>query len=366
METQKGMNMVTDKGSTYVEQKVIKPRLCVNCGACVGLCGYYGAFKGRVVKLDNCELNDGRCYAYCPRTPTDKERIFSKFFDRNDILPEIGPYRGIYMTRAVDDKIRAKSQHGGTVTALMKLAFEEGFIDAAVLTQSDGGLNPEGNLATTPEDVTKCSGSSFQISPTLSVLNQALKDKKYKKIGVVGTPCKNLAVYKMKLNLIETNDENANKIGLVIGLFCGWGLDWRGEEKTVSDRVAIDDVEHIDIPPSKYKMMQIKTKTKKKDIEIPLEEIYPIINESCAYCDDFTAEFSDLSVGGARTNKGWEYDRGWNQIIVRTKEGEELLKIAKERKVLEFKDVEAQNLSKLKKAHLNKRKNAVRNIDRKK
>ena len=107
-------------------------------------------------------------------------------------------------------------------------------------------------------------------------------------------------------------------------------------------------------------------KTNKKDIEIPLEEIYPIINESCAYCDDFTAEFSDLSVGGARTNRGWEYDCGWNQIIVRTKKGEELLKLAKERKVLEFKDVEAQNLSKLKKAHLNKRKNAVRNIDRKK
>jgi coenzyme F420 hydrogenase subunit beta len=355
--------MAKIKGSTDLEQEVIKQRLCVSCGACVGLCGYFGTFHGRVVMLDNCGLSDGRCYEYCPMTETDKEKIRAQFFEENDYLPEIGLYRDLYMTRAVDDKIRAKSQHGGTVTALMKLAIEEGFIDAAVLTRSDGGLNPKGTLVSIPEDVENCSGSSFQMSPTLSILNQALKDNKYKKIGVVGTPCKTLAVYKMKSKLIENNDKNADKIALVVGLFCGWGLDWKGVDRIIRNKVTLDNVVHIDIPPSKYKAMQIKTK--ENDIEIPLEEIYPIINESCSYCDDFTAEFSDLSVGGARSSKGWDYDRGWNQVIVRTKKGEELLKIAKEKKVLEFEKVESQSLDKLKKAHSNKRNNAVRNIDMK-
>lgn len=352
--------MVMIKGSMDLEEQVIKQHLCASCGACLGRCGYFGTYKGRVVMLDSCNLAEGGCYANCPRTPTDTAKLRSQFFDAADYVPEIGPFRGLYMTRAVDERIRAKAQHGGTTTALVKLALEEGFIDAAVLTRSEGGLNPQGMLATRPEDVEQCAGSSFQMVPTLSVLNQALKENTYKKIGIVGTPCKTLAVYKMKSNYIEKKDENADRIGLVIGLFCGWGLDWKGLENTIGKRTSPENVKLIDIPPSKYELMEVETK--EGMIEVPLGEVYPIVNESCSYCADFSAEFSDLSVGGARSAKGWDYDRGWNQIIVRTKRGEELLKIAREKNVLEFQEVEPLNLEKLKKASSNKRSTAHRNL----
>lgn len=212
-----------------LERKVVKTELCTNCGACQGMCPYWKSCEGRTFVDYDCDRKEGRCKYFCPRMPTDLEALREKFFGNEDceMTSEIGPFRKLYLTRAADESIRAGAQHGGTVTALVQLALKEGFIDAAVLSKAgetgEGTLNPAGVLATDPEDVRRCSGSSFQIPPTLAVLNNALAEDKYKKIGVVGTPCKTLAVYKMKDKPFEDNDNNADNIGMVFGLFCGWG-----------------------------------------------------------------------------------------------------------------------------------------------
>ena len=75
-----------------------------------------------------------------------------------------------------------------------------------------------------------------------------------------------------------------------------------------------------------------------------------------------TAEFADVSVGSARLPEGWEEARHWNQILVRTRAGEELLALAKQRGILEFRDVPEGNLHRLKQASLNKKRAAVRNL----
>ena len=172
-----------------LDTQVIKPGLCTGCGACQGMCPYWDSVDGRTICYFDCERRDGRCQRFCPRMPTDLDALRRQFFQEETILPEIGPFRGLYLTRAADESIRANAQHGGTMTALVELALKEGFIDAAVLTRSKGGLNPEGTLAATPEEVRACCGSSFQVPPTLAVLNRALREDKYHAIGVVGTPC---------------------------------------------------------------------------------------------------------------------------------------------------------------------------------
>ena len=124
-------------------------------------------------------------------------------YDTRPVYP-LGVLQGNQSYPPIEDIIKeleecsSKAQHGGTMTTLVELALKEGFIDSAVLTRSKGGLDAEGVLAVTPEEIRACSGSSFQIPPTLAILNQALNENHYKKIGIVGTPCKTLAVYKMK------------------------------------------------------------------------------------------------------------------------------------------------------------------------
>ena len=337
--------------------KVIDQGLCTNCGACQGMCPYWYSVKGRTSHCFECNREDGRCLNFCPMMPTDHASLLKMFFPEENILPELGPFRGLYLTRATDKDIAKESQHGGTVTALLKLALKEGFIDAAVLSRSEGGLEPQGVLAVTQDDIMSCRGSSFQIPPTLAVLNQALIENKYHHIAVVGTPCKALAVRKIMSKSFPEQSNNADNISIIFGLFCGWGLDWKGLSDTVGQHVDAGQVEHMDILPSQYKCMELCGEFGSKQIR--LEQIYPLVRYNCRHCKDLTAQYADISIGGARSADGWDEDKHWNQVIVRSEKGQKLLDLAREQGVLEFKDVPEGNLDKLKKAAQSKRDKAV-------
>jgi coenzyme F420 hydrogenase subunit beta len=90
-------------------------------------------------------------------------------------------------------------------------------------------------------------------------------------------------------------------------------------------------------------------------IEIPIDKVNPCVRNACNYCFDMTCEFSDLAIGSARSSDGWSVDKGWNQVIVRSQLGQDLFDLAKEKGVLEFKDLPAENFDKLKNASANKK-----------
>nr|WP_326165545.1 Coenzyme F420 hydrogenase/dehydrogenase, beta subunit C-terminal domain [uncultured Oscillibacter sp.] len=343
-----------------LDTQVLRPGLCTGCGACQGLCPYWGSVDGRTVCFFDCERRDGRCQRFCPRMPTDLDALRRQSFPAETILPQIGPFRGLYLARAADESIRASAQHGGSMTALVELALVEGFIDAAVLTRSRGGLAPEGVLAATAEEVRSCSGSSFQVPPTLAVLNRALKEDRYHSIGVVGTPCKTLAVYKMKAYPLPEEEDRSGNIGMVFGLFCGWGLDWDGLNALTAAHADPAKVSHMDIPPSKYHSLELREEG--ETVSVDLDEVTPLVRSGCRYCADMTAEFADLSVGGARSADGWDVDKGWNQIIVRSEKGQRLLDLAREKGVLEFKEPMEGGLEKLQKASMGKKRTAAANL----
>jgi coenzyme F420 hydrogenase subunit beta len=347
--------------STYaLDSQVIQKGLCTGCGACQGLCPYWGSVRGRTVCYYDCERSDGRCQRFCPRMPTDLAALRQKAFPGETILPELGPYRALYLARAADGTVRAGAQHGGTVTALVELALREGVIDGALLSRARGTLEPAGEIVTDPAEVRRCSGSSFQIPPTLAALNCALQENTLRRIGVVGTPCKTLAVCKMRCDPLPENGNHAENIALVIGLFCGWGLDWDGMQ-ALTERCTPSGAAHVDILPSKYHSMEL-TDGAGRVTPVDLDEVLPLVRPACRACADMTAEFADLSVGGARSADGWETDKKWNQVIVRSKTGEELLELARSRGVLEFKDVPDTALDKLKAASMGKKRTAVRTL----
>ncbi len=342
-----------------LNDRVISQDLCTNCGACQDLCPYWVSVSGKTRSLFDCNRENGRCVQFCPRMPADLGSLRDKFFEPETVISELGPFKALYLARAADPQIRERSQHGGCMTALVRLAMEEGLIDAALLAKTNETLEAAGTLVTDPADVVKSAGSSFQIPPSLAVLNSALKENKYQSIGVVGTPCKTLAVYKMKAQPFEEDTNHAENIGMVFGLFCGWGLDWEGLAALARRHAGDAKILHMDILPSKYHCMEIETD--RGLLTVDLEEIYPLVRKSCSFCDDMTAEFADLSVGGARSADGWEVDKGWNQIIVRSDKGMKLLELAKEKGVLEFKTLPDGALDKLKKASAGKKRTAAEN-----
>jgi coenzyme F420 hydrogenase subunit beta len=346
----------TPSAQQMLQEKVRDADLCTGCGACVNLCPYQASYKDKIVILNNCDLQGGRCYAFCPRTPTSLENLKENLFDPKDLTPEIGAIKSYYITRSTDENIRNLAQHGGTVTTLMKLALEQGIIDGAILAEGEGNLLAHGKIVTDPAEVPRLGKSKFIHSTIVAEFHKAAKTD-LQKLGVVAVPCQALALAKMRMKPIPDNDANIDKLKLVIGLFCGWSLSWRDLFKLIEGKTEMDKLTGMDIPPSKYKILELYTD--KGTIEVSIDEVAACVNNSCKSCFDMTAEFSDISVGSARLDEGWEVAKGWNQVIIRTDRGQELIDLAKSKGLLEFHEIPQGNLDKLKWASMNKKKMAV-------
>lgn len=348
------------KGQKGLRQQVLDAGLCTNCGACLNLCPYHTAYQDNTIFIDTCDREEGRCYAFCPRTYTDLQALRQNLFNPDQFTPELGPIKEFYMTRAADPEVRRSAQHGGTVTTLLSLALQEGLIDAAVLAEEGRTFLPAGVVAKTPSEVIRRARSKFVVSPNVATFNQAAKSG-LEKIGVVATPCQAMALAKMRLKPLPQKDSNIDKLHLVIGLFCGWALSWRELKSLLQGKkMGEDSIVGLDIPPSKHHSMEVHTQN--GIMEISLDEVLPTVRKACQYCYDMTAEFSDVSVGSARLPEGWEVARGWNQVLVRTQIGQELIDLARSRGLLEFRDIPEGNWEKLKRASVNKKRAAIQNL----
>ena len=347
------------QGQQGINTKVLKHGLCTGCSACVNLCPSMEYYKDKTILVHDCNLDKGRCYTYCPRTPTNFEALRRALFNPGDMVLEIGAFKDLYMTRATNENIRAGAQHGGTVTALIQLALAQGIIDEAILADQNDQFLPIAQVIADKDEVPGKARSKFVVSPTMSAFNNISRTD-VGKIGVVATPCQALALAKMKVNPVPEDKMRMEKLGLVLGLFCGWALDWRKLQKLLKEKVGDIQIKGIDIPPSKYACMEVYTMD--GTIEIPIEEVNTCVRDNCNYCFDMTCEFADISVGAARSFEGWDVDKGWNQVIVRTDLGSKLLALAREKGVLEFKVVPDKNIENLKKASASKKRTCLINL----
>ena len=343
-------------GQARLQDQVLTRGLCTGCGACVGLCPYQSFHHDRTAVIHQCDRPDGRCAAYCPRLPGDLNTLRAALYDPDDLTVELGAVKGLYLTRAADPALRRRAQHGGTVSALVKLALAEGLIAGAVLSKGGPDLLSQGVSLDHAEGVESLAGSRFVVSPTVAAFNQASLQGSGA-IGVVATPCQALALAKMRAAPRLGDGERVSRLRLVIGLFCGWALDWRRLRALLAEKAPGAAILGMDIPPSAHASMEVYTDG--GTVVIPIDQVQECVRPGCHACSDLTAEFSDLSVGGARSPLGWEEDKGWNQVLVRSLAGEELLDLARDRGVLEFRETPPGNLDKLKAAALKKRRTCL-------
>ncbi|MGD0280287.1 MAG: Coenzyme F420 hydrogenase/dehydrogenase, beta subunit C-terminal domain, partial [Smithella sp.] len=246
--------------------------------------------------------------------------------------------------------------------ALMELALTEGLIDSAIVSSRDRQFLQNGAIVKDIVEIRNNAKSRFTVSPAVAVFNQLLT-KDSGNAGVVATPCQALALAKMKLNCTNENKTKINQLKLVIGLYCGWTLSMGKYIKLLfENNIALESITGMDIPAG-GNILELYTDDGAKSI--PFGDVQSCIREACRYCMDSTAEYADVSVGSARFAGNWEEVRQWNQLIVRTENGRELVELAVKRGILELREAPSESLKELKDAAINKKKNALKNIIRK-
>jgi coenzyme F420 hydrogenase subunit beta len=210
-------------------------------------------------------------------------------------------------------------------------------------------------VARSEEEVLRCAGNSYEASFSLEALNR-LPEESQERLAVVGLPCQVEALGKMRA--FPTSDAARIKnVRLTLGLFCGWALLPHAFHEFLRHTVDPREVVKFDIPHHPANTFDIYDRS--GVISIGLDRIRPFVNPACSYCMDMTSEFADISVGSGRRMYGW------NTVVVRSERGQELYEKAKARGMIAEMAYPRENLAHLKRASLNKKKQALENITRK-
>lgn len=341
--------MTQIKGSNELQEDVLKKGLCIDCGACVGLCPYFESYRGKVAMIASCNLPTGRCHAHCPKVEVDLETITTGLMGKAYDGAPLGHYLSIGKARA-GEMIRSKRrfQNGGAVSGLVAFAIKAGMIKAAALTGREG-LVPTPVLATSEEEVFACATSKYVAAPTVASVNAYARSGQ-DKLGVVGTPCQITALAQARLDPLKREDFR-DPIALTVGLLCTWAVDARKFIPLVAGQTDIGKVTGMDVPPPPAAVMEIHTTD--GGFSIPLEEIRKTVPAGCAICPDMTAELADISIGAM------EGDYTWNTLIVRTARGAALVEQAVSQGYLELLEMPAENLANLNQGAAGKKKRAM-------
>lgn len=331
-------------GASGLQKEVFNRGLCTVCGACVGYCPYIKTFGEQVAIIHDCKVCDGICYRLCPRGFTDYAGLRQRVFGTADFDPVLGTHTALYFARTTSEKLRTSAQYGGIVTALSLFALQQGLIDSALMA---GGTpsNAQPFLCSSPEDIFEMAGSKFTAVPTLSIFQEAVKNG-FERIGIAGRPCQVTASRKMQ----QAEEINGQNIALVIGLFCFWSLS-PGLYSFLKEK-GLSKCNRMDIPDEGVVFRQEGG----SQIKMPLEEIRPLIKDTCLSCYDPLSELADVSVGSTE-------HPGWSTLVVRTPKGEQLVADASKAGFIELLPHPQELLPVLRKAVFQKKKRVLERPD---
>ncbi|HZK84197.1 MAG TPA: Coenzyme F420 hydrogenase/dehydrogenase, beta subunit C-terminal domain [Desulfosporosinus sp.] len=333
--------------SLRLKQEVIESGNCTRCGLCVGMCPYIKTLNERIAFIHDCGREDGNCYRICPRTPSDWPELDRQVFgqEREDHI--LGHYQEVLYARSLDKNIAQGGQYGGVVSSLASYLIDSGESQAAILTKSEDYGPPKPFIARTREEVLSCAGSNYSASPTLSILNDGLRQG-LDNLVAVGRPCQILAIRKMQgLTEVPEHNLSARKVNFSIGLFCFWSLETE-VYAFLKVKTGEREIKKVDIQV-KYAVVT----TEEGEVQIPVDEFRDFIRPTCHHCFDPTAEFADVSVGST------EYDPEWNTLIIRSPKGQEVVEKARAAGLLETKPYPTERLPLLRNAVLNKKRRVL-------
>jgi coenzyme F420-reducing hydrogenase beta subunit len=301
--------------------EVIRSGRCVACGSCVSVCPVDAiSFVDGVPKLTGKCTACGTCYTSCPRTDHDFSGIESEAMGRirGDSEGINGVIKGAYAVRALDPELAGRVQDGGAATSLLLSMLDSGCVVEAGRDEKKV-WSPDPRLAKTRNDIIACSGTKYTSAPMLLALKEA--EKKGEKVeGFVGTPC--------QIHALRRREKNKKTGALAVGLFCMETFDYAKLMEYLNGQ---------GVDPAKVEKFEIRSgmfiARRKGDapFEVKIKKLKELSRPCCRVCQDYTSELADVSIGNVGSPPGF------STVLVRTEKGEEALRHAEKRGLIEVK-----------------------------
>ena len=315
--------------------EVLNRDLCTSCGGCVASCPVYilqmqGEKPTMKGKCELCQV----CYYSCAAAAFPRDEVERAIFGRpRDADEPIGIYNTIANARSKKEEILQRSQDGGVVTSILGYALQSEKVDAAVVTSVDKHTPWKAlpSVAVDYSDVLNAAGTKYTPSPTLIGLMSAAQEYGKKKIAIVGTPCQIRTYRRMQTSHLGAK-KLASTVSLAIGLFC---MESYHYDKLLGDylqtkHVDLNKVSRFDIKNGRFRVYTGRQET----LNVPIKQLDVLRRSNCKACEDFSAEFADISVGGVGCSEGW------CTVIARTIRGQEFLTEAEKNNWIELKPID--------------------------
>ena len=289
--------------------------MCHHCGGCVTFCTAinYGALelgedgKPRYKDIEKC-IECGLCYSICPEIgELDEETKRQVAWSA-----PIGRILETTVARAANPKVRAVATDGGVVTSLLLHLFDLGRIDGAIVTRQVGPFQRQPWLATSREEILDAAGFHFDTSAGMNLFSEVystyspsiveLEDvarRHLNRVAFVGTPCQINSLRRMEV--LESCRPGPSS--------STWAFSAPAISTSALNKSRrLEEIGH-------FKWEEVRKVNVKEELMIhlhsgeirliPLDKLDFMKRYACRYCDDYAAEFADLSFGGIGAPEGW-------------------------------------------------------------
>lgn len=308
--------------------------LCNRCGSCVGLsegkivfADREGNYKPVVIQDPEEELASvllNSCAGKDFNFPEYRNYFFS---ETPSFHSYTGPYNGIFIAHATNEKIRRAGASGGMLSAILIWLLDSGRIDGVVVT----GMSKtkpwlaESFIATTAEQILEAAQSKYIITSVNEILPQIAAFEG--RLAYIGLPGQVQSIRKLQ----KTGHPSVAGIKYIFGPFYGNTLHF-SSVKSFLRSYHIRDFHNISKLYFRYGEWPGNMRVEMNDgrfVELPkfhANYLIPFhILKNSLLCTDLSNEFTDISGGDAWAPVYEERGKGYSMVISRNDTGKDIL-----------------------------------------